>query len=579
MKHMLSQPAPARLLRLIPLIVIGLIALGAIIWFDNTLNRGITYTPDPASAPITWSNRPPYPHIGVNVFNLHLETDPDAVTRTLQLAHDMGARYIRMQMPWEDIEIHGWGDFEDRRHIEVQGVISAWAKYDRIVETANHLGLELVVRIDRPPDWAREQARQHPLFLEGLERDGHSTGPPDTFSDYSSFVYDVVSRYRGQVRFFQLWNEPNLKNEWNWQEPDPEEFTRLLRLGYTAAKEANPDAVIIFPSLSPVDGLDKRAPMTEMEYLDRVYKAGGKDYFDIMSAQAYGLGQPPDEHRYVRLRPFDNWVWTRPLDTRTDVSRVVLLREVMERNGDGDKAIWLSEVGWNSAPDTIPAERRFTWGPPVSEQQKAEYLVGMVERARQEWPWVGVMHIWVLRYGGYLDPDPADPTPYFALVQRDWEVLPAYTRMQEYLQQPDAAGVGVHPWDHPAVEPLPDGWRVRFRGAYAVLVDGLAGGLERVTLDGQATTLERDGTSKGEQTLTTLAQHLDPEREVHTLEVVAPDADPPTRFVVGNNPPLPWFWEVVPSLLMVALLIGGAVATPALFETVELMVQYLDRPR
>ena len=556
----MQYPSFRSLLLLLLLDVLLLGAFGAFIWYDNATNRGIAYNLSPDDqAPVRWVDGP---LVGVNVYNLHMEPDPTAVTRTLRLIKDMGVQYVRMQMPWEDIEIHGWGDFADRRNIETRGVISAWAKYDRIVELADEMGLELVVRLDRPPEWAREEAIEHPAWEEGLERDPNSTGPPDNYSDFAAFVSMVVERYRGKVRFFQIWNEPNLKNEWNWQEPDPEDFTELLRLSYSAAKRANPSAVILFPSLAPVDGLDKRAPMTELEYLDRVYKAGGGDYFDIMSAQSYGLGQPPDEHRYIRLRPFDNWAWTRPIDTRTDVSRLVLLREVMERHNDEFKEIWVSEMGWNSAPDTIPAERRNTWGEPVSEAQKAEYLIGQIERARREWPWVGVMHIWVMRFGGYLEPDPADPTPYFALVSRDWEKMPAYQALQAYLQQPANAGVGIHAWEHRAVEPITNGWRIRFYGDRLMLVGGLEGALETVALDGERISLERSATAQGEPVLSTPRIPF----AEHTLEIIAPDASPPTRFVVDHQQPMPWFWTLAPAVLIGLLLLSGGATMQVLFR-------------
>lgn len=545
--------------------IVLLAAFAAMVWFDNSTNRGITYTPDPTHAPLHWEDGPV---VGVNVYNLHMEPDPAVVTKTLQLVHDLGVRYVRMQMPWDDIEIHGWGDFEDRRNVEEHGVISSWAKYDRIVEIANNFDIELIARLDRPPDWAREEAIERPAFQEGLERDGNSTGPPDDYSDYSAFVSSVVERYRGKVRFFQIWNEPNLKNEWNWQEPSPEDFADLLRIGYDAAKRANPDAVILFPALAPVDGLDKRAPMTELEYLDRVYEAGGGKFFDIMSAQSYGLGQPPDEHRYVRLRPFDNWNWLRPFDTRTDVSRIVLLREVMERHGDDYKEIWISEMGWNSAPDTIPAERRFTWGQPVSEEQKADYLIGQIERARQEWTWMGVMNIWVLRYGGYLDPDPNDPTPYFALVGRDWEKLPAYTKLQAYLAQPTVAGVGNHHWNHPAIEQTANGWIIRFAGTYISLIGGPSD-IQKVLLDGQEIALVRDGLPDGREVLTTPALPNNSTHVTHTLAIVAPAATPPELFVVGRQAPLAWFWTSVPALLIIALLISGAMTMPLLFAAIK----------
>lgn len=441
-----------RRLRLPALLLLNLLllaALAAVVWADNAANRGITFTAAPEPLPV----RPP---LGVNLFNLHLEPDKAAVERTFALAAAMGARYARMQVPWDDLEIHARGDYEDRRNLAAVGAVSAWAKYDRIVAAANAAGVELIWRLERPPAWARQQANATPAFQEGLQRDGNSTGPPDDYADYGAFVSAVVERYDGDgqvdapgsptVRHFQLWNEPNLKNEWGWQEPEPEQFVALLRVGATAARAASPDAIILFPGLAPTDGLDQRAPMTELAYLDRVYRAGGAAYFDIMSAQAYGLGQPPDEHRYVFLRGRENWSWRRPIDTRNDVSRVVLLREVMEANGDGATPVWITEFGWNSAPDSIPPERRFTWGEPVSEATKGAYLVGQLERARAEWPWMGVMNVWMLRYGGYAEPNPDDPTPYFALVTRDWQTLPAYDALRAYTASPPPATSLTRSW-------------------------------------------------------------------------------------------------------------------------------------
>jgi polysaccharide biosynthesis protein PslG len=365
------------------------------------------------------------------------------------------------------------------------------------------------------------------------------------------------------VRFFQLWNEPNLAYEWSWRIPEPERFVDLLGLAATAARAANPEAVILFPSLSPTDGKEPRkAPMSELEYLDRVYRAGGARHFDIMSAQAYGLGQPPEENRYIRLRwsprrPFSEL--DRPIDSRIDVSRVVMLREVMELHGDGGKAVWISEFGYNSAPESVPEPARSNWGPPVSEQQKGEYLVGQLERARREWPWVGVMNVWMLRYGGYREPDPNDPTPYFALVTRNFEPLPAYERLRQYAAKPWSAGAGAHAWSHPAVRQLGEGnWELRFTGS------GLSFRGMRAPLTAQLD----DGTPLV----------LTPRVEDHTPVVAATGLAygdhvalvagerPPEAFLVSRARPLAWLWTLAPALLIAGLTATAALALGALVE-------------
>jgi hypothetical protein len=165
-----------------------LLSFGALIWYDNALHRGITFRPA-STTPIGSGTGP---QLGVNLYNIHLEPDPNAVTRSLELARDLGAHYVRMQVPWEDIEIHARGDFTDRRNVEVVGVISAWAKYDRLVAEARRFDLELIMRLDRPPAWAREQFIANPYFQEGLKEDGNSTGPPDNNEDYANFVRAIA---------------------------------------------------------------------------------------------------------------------------------------------------------------------------------------------------------------------------------------------------------------------------------------------------------------------------------------------------------------------------------------------------
>ncbi|MEI6778078.1 MAG: polymerase, partial [Chloroflexales bacterium] len=547
------------------LLFVLLSALSATVWLDNAANRGVTYRAGADPIPFTDG-----PSVGVNLYNLPFEPDPAVVDRSFALAHDLGARYARMQAPWEDIEIHARGDFEDRRNLATLGAISAWAKYDRIVAAANAAGVELILRLERPPDWSRQRSLASPEFQAGLKLDGNSTGPPDDYADYAHFVRALVERYDGdgvddapahqRVRFFQLWNEPNLMGEWNWQTPSPEEFVALLRTGAAAARAANPQAVILFPGLAPTDGLDWRAPMTELEYLDRVYKAGGADSFDIMSAQSYGLGQSPSEHRYIFLRGRGNWSWSQPIDTRSDVSRVVLLREVMERNGDAGTPVWVTEFGWNSAPEHIPPERRNTWGQPVSEQQKGDYLVEQIERARQEWPWMGVMNVWMLRYGGYTDPNPEDPTPYFALVSRDWQPLDSYRILQTYLARPATAGVGAHNWQSQAVEQINGGWRVRFNGARISLMGGIAEPYT-VIMDGQAAITTRDE-ADGHQSLRSAWL---PEGE-HMLELRSTAA--PDTFTVDRARPWGWFWDYGPLALLIAIAVSGAMAMGGIFTVV-----------
>lgn len=410
------------------LVLLGcaLLLFAGSVWWDNAANRGIAPAAQRATIPFA-----DVPQGGVNTYLLHAEVifrpdgsvDPDnKVKRTFEMIAAAGMHWVRVQFPWEDIELERKGNFRDRRHGDDS---DAWAKYDYIVDQAERNELELIVRLDRPPDWARQGFLATPEVQAALAAGRIVTGPPDNPRDFGDFAATVAERYKGRLRFFQIWNEPNLPGEWNYHTQNPAELVTLLRIAREQIKAVNPEAVIVFPALSPTDG--RGDGVNDLDYLQGVYDAGGRGTFDIMSAQLYGLGQPPTERRYIR--PGSSPL--HPIETKTDVGRVVLLREVMVRNGDDRTAVWVSELGWNSAPPELgPAA--YTWGQPVSEEQKGQYLVQAMERARSEWPWMGAMCVWMFRWGGE-PPPPTDPTPFFELVDFEFQPLPAYDTLKGYL--------------------------------------------------------------------------------------------------------------------------------------------------
>lgn len=536
---------------------LGALLLALLFWWDNASGRGVVWGAEFPRIP-----EADVPPLGVNLF-LDREPDEATIRRTLALARDMGAHWVKQLFPWEQIEADAKGDFWDERYGR-----STWDHYDRIVRLCQEYGLELIVRLDRPPPWARAQALASPRLQAALQEDPTRdiTGPPDRLEDYGDYVFAVVSRYRGQVRYFQLWNEPNLANEWNWAPIDPERFVELLRIGYTRAKEANPEAVILFPSLAPNDGLDPRH-MSDLEFLRRVYEAGGGAYFDVMSAQLYGLGQPPYERSPVGL---DRKKWR--LITRTDVSRVVLLREIMERYGDTDKAVWVGELGWHSTPADWTGRPSIS-GPSVSEETKGTYIVQALERSLREWPWMGVRNIWFLRWGG-PPPNPDDPTIFFQLVTYDFHTLPAYEAVRAWAAAPPL-GVGYHRLSGPGE------WEHTFLGTRLdlLLPAGTDPQVVRAEVDGVPCGL-RLLRREGAEDRYIAASRLKDGR--HTVRVVAPEGLLLGCYV-AREPRAPWLIPAATALLAGALIAAMALLVlrlPAVVEPVwEAFWQELERWR
>lgn len=361
---------------------------------------------------------------GMNTF-LQQEVLSEVRQQSMQMLQEAGVRFIRQQFPWEDIEIHGKGDFVDRRN-DPAG-IDAWAKYDHIVDLAERYDIEIIARLDNPPAWTR-------VMTDTIG----TLAPPDNFEDYGDFVEAVVDRYQGKITYFQLWNEPNIYPEWGEQLVDAEAYTGLLCEGYQRAKAANPDAVILAGALSPTVALDGR-DLNDLVFLQRMYRAGAGECFDVLSTQGYGLWSGPTDQR---LRP-----------TVINYPHVLLLRDVMVAYGDAGKPIWISEAGWNAVPEPMddPYGR-------VTEEQQARYVVEAYQRAQADWPWVGVINYWFFKRPS--DVEQNQPSYYFRLLEPDFTPTQAWQAYKGYATSPEAA-------EHAATSNLDSGW-VRLKPALAL---------------------------------------------------------------------------------------------------------------
>jgi hypothetical protein len=378
---------------------------------------------------------------GINAF-FWLEADPAKIEDQMRMIADAGFAWVRHQFPWEDIEIDGRGQFTDSRNdIDGDGepdTIDAFLKYDRIVDLAEKYGLQIQARLDNPPAWSRSRP---------LEETG-AFAPPDDIQDFVNYAVAVAEHYKGRIRYYQVWNEPNIYPEWGNQPVDPEAYTELLCRTYDALKAVDPDIVVISGALAPTVQLDYVA-LSDFVFLERMYAAGAGECFDILSMQGYGLNSGPTDRR---MRT-----------TTVNVGRNQYMRGIMVANGDEHKPIWISEAAWNSVPSEEehpePIDARYNFGQ-VTQEQAARYMPLLYQRAQEEWRWVGVINYWF-----FTRPSDAESNQsfyYFRMVEPDYqpendppfEPLPVYDAMNEFIRRRPYAAIlypGVYQAEHWAI--------------------------------------------------------------------------------------------------------------------------------
>ena len=405
-----------RLYRLF-LALVALVCLVGLSWTVSTWAE--SYSPAPApTAPRLIPDTDVNP-FGANFF-LDREVEDWKRDRTVRMAHEAGIVWAKQQFSWEEIE---------KRKNQFD-----WDKSDQIVANFEKHNLQIIARLDRPPAWARKDKNL-------------ASAPPDNLNDYGDFIDAFVRRYRGRIHFIQVWNEPNIFPEWGNRPVDPAGYAALLQIAYTRAKAADPNIRILAAPLAITLG-ELWAPgdsqwraMDDLDYLAALYKAGAKDYFDILSANAFGLRASPDDP---------------PDPKKLNFQRVALTRKVMEDFGDANKAVWINEYGWNASPPDFDLDR-LVWGR-VTEQQQAEYTVRGITDARTKWPWLGVFNIWYFRQVGDLTPDRSDY--YFRMVDVDFTPRLVYQRIKEVATASAAARPGLYQETDPAIK-LTGNWQPR----------------------------------------------------------------------------------------------------------------------
>jgi len=500
------------------------------------------------NVPVQYAAMNPY---GVNTF-LQNEVEPHKREQAMRMIAEAGTKWIRQEFTWEDIEIHGKDDFEDRRH---QPHKSAWEKYDHIVDLADKYDIKIMARLSNPPRWTRAMTDTVGAFA-----------PPDDLTDYGDFVAAVATRYKGRIPAYQIWNEPNIYPEWGEYPISAEEYTELLKEGYSRIKAVDPQAIVVMGALAATIELDRvrrynangwpvsPGGLSDALFLQQMYDAGAAPYFDVLAMQGYGLWSGPTDRR---MQP-------RVLN----FSRPLYIRDVMVRNGDAHKPIWLSELGWNAVPPESGLPPIYGQ---VTPEQQARYAALAYQRMQQEWPWLGVGFYWFFKQADDRERD-SNPQYYFRMVEPDFTPLPVYHALKTQANQPPVMHTGWYQARHWAVN-YEGGWESTRRPAasFGAAYGGHPGDVAEFTFAGSRLSLAVGGPGRlrieidqmapveiepAGESLQTVVVASNLSQAPHTAQIEVLDGPVVIDgFIVESSPSLALNWAG--SVIMVLAALGG----------------------
>ena len=192
-----------------------------------------------------------------------------------------------------------------------------WSRLDQWLDLAQSRGVDILYTFGITPSWAASNPQQACPYHAG------ACSPPADPRDWDEFVRAIVVHANGRIKYWELWNEPNLTEYWSG---DIQTLARMSQRAYTIIKSIDPNAVVLMPAPTA-------SPSNFTAWLMMYFAAGGGASADIVSFHGY---LPPTAADPERIK---------------DV--VDSVNSVISRSGQVSKPIWDTEVSWGKA-DQLP---------------------------------------------------------------------------------------------------------------------------------------------------------------------------------------------------------------------------------
>ena len=234
--------------------------------------------------------------------------------KAIFLMQEAGVGWVRVDFLWGDIEPQE-GNFD-------------FAKYDCIVELLRSKGMHILGILHYSTDWASAC--------------GQWNCPPKDNKVFVNYASKVIERYKGQVKYWELWNEPDSATYWKEQD-GLKSYCVLLKEVYRAAKQIDPECKILNGGIA--NGLSS---------VNHLYENGAKDYFDILNIHYFQTPQYANAIKAV-------------------VSYPKLVYKIMQRNKDEHKKIWITEIGCPGVKMGLTVDN-WWMGKNPTERQQAEWV-------------------------------------------------------------------------------------------------------------------------------------------------------------------------------------------------------------
>lgn len=263
-----------------------------------------------------------------------------------------------------------------------------WQVYDAIAAAARARGIEVFATLAYTPQWATSGPAVN--------------GVPDDPAQWAEVCSEAAKRYRGTIRHWGVWNEPNLDKFWAGNRQQYVDV--LLKPCADAIHAANPAARVGGPDLAHLTSDDS----DWYDWLRETLLDAG-DRLDFVTHHVYDS----DGHHDMRDRLDGSTVFGNRPALWDAVNPSV--KEVLKNAGWWGKPVWLTETGWDSRS--------------AGEGQQASWYGGLLT----DWLTGNPDRSWLQKIFFYELMDAPPPVPGWGVLRTDRTAKPAYDTYRAFI--------------------------------------------------------------------------------------------------------------------------------------------------
>ncbi|MFY9742193.1 MAG: hypothetical protein WAK21_09330 [Candidatus Sulfotelmatobacter sp.] len=204
-----------------------------------------------------------------------------------------------------------------------------WTSLDKWLSKAESEGMtDIIYSFGKTPTWASskptDQSCVNPASPPGSCDPPNDVNPDGTGTDqhWIDFVTAIVTHTAGQVKYYEMWNEPDDRKQWTGTNA---QLVRMSQDAYGIIHSLQPGALVTTPS--PAGGYPS---LTGPDWMGPYLAAGGGPYADVMTF-----------HGYIDMLSYEP-----PED---EVPIIVAYKQALAQYLGSQNALpmWNTQSGWN----------------------------------------------------------------------------------------------------------------------------------------------------------------------------------------------------------------------------------------